>query len=57
MITGHVLIISQFQVNMETEGTASPCHASRADIQTVKLEIASVPKAMAMGEEPIRFLE
>jgi hypothetical protein len=57
MIMGHVLIISQFQVNMEKECTASPCHASRADIQTAKVENASVPKAMATGEESIRFLE
>jgi hypothetical protein len=34
MITGHVLVSSQSQVNKEKKCTIFPCHASWADIQT-----------------------
>jgi hypothetical protein len=57
MITGHVQITSQFQVNMEKECTALPCHASRADIQTAEIKNDPVPKTISTGKEPIRFLE
>jgi hypothetical protein len=55
VITRHVLVNSRLQNNMGKECTVIPCHASRADIQTAKVENASVPKAVATGEEPIRF--